>query len=545
MRAVRPGRAARQTSLERYSERLGHLVERRTAMLALDAARREAEEQARQARLAAAEASASNEALHREIERRVQTQSRLAHLASHAPLTGLPNRTLLAERLSHEIEAARQSGRGLALLYLDLDHFKDVNDTLGHAAGDDLLRVVARRLMGCLRNDAPPPRGAGPVPSEESLSLVARMGGDEFALWVADLDARGAAALAQRIIAAMSDPVAIAGPRVFVGVSIGVTLCPDDGDQVEALLRNGDIAMYRAKQEGRNRFQMFDTGLNQEVRRRASLEQALHEAVPLKQVAVAYQPQVEIATGRIVGVEALLRWTHPGHGAVSPDEFVPIAERCGLISGLGAWVLRESCRQAVAWAEAGLAPVRVAVNLAAAQFRNSDVPRLVADTLAETGLPPSRLELEVTETGVMHDMRDAAEVLRALAALGVTLAIDDFGTGYSSLSYLRKLPVDKIKIDRSFVSDVVTSEDAASVATAIVRRAHGLRLSVIAEGVETEAHARFIQETGCTLAQGHYYGRPMSPDDLARTLSRQGSQDAAPGQRPAPFLSHTGVDDGA
>ena len=499
MWAKRPGR---QTPLDRYSEQLGRLVERRVAMSALNLARRDAEEQARQARRLAAEASASNEALRREIGQRVQTQSRLQHLASHDPLTSLPNRSLLTERLGCEIEAVRALGGKLALLYLDLDDFKDVNDTLGHAAGDALLQVVAQRLRGCLRGEA----------------MVARMGGDEFALWVAGLDEAGAVALAQRIIASVSDPVAIAGHRVFVGVSVGVTLCPNDGDQVDVLLRNGDIAMYRAKQEGRNRFQLFDSGLNHEVRRRASLEQALHEAIALKQVAIAYQPQVEVSTRRIIGAEALLRWTLPGQGAVSPDEFVPIAERCGLISRLGAWVLQESCRQAAAWTEAGLPPIRVSVNLAAAQFRNGDVPRLVAEALAETGLAPHQLELEVTETGVMHDMRDASEVLCALAALGVTLAIDDFGTGYSSLSYLRKLPVDRIKIDRSFVTDVTVSEDAAIIATAIVRLAHSLRLSVVAEGVETEAHARFVEDTDCAFAQGHYYGKPMPPEALARLL---------------------------
>jgi diguanylate cyclase (GGDEF)-like protein len=487
------------TLLDRYSEQFGVLIERSVAMSALDAARRDAEAKEKLARNAAESATASNEALLREINRRVETQTRLAHLATHDPLTGLPNRALLAERLERAIDTARRAEHSVALLYLDLDHFKDVNDTLGHAAGDGLLRTVSQRLESCLRGDA----------------MVARMGGDEFALFVNDLDASGACALAQRIIATLADPIAIAGHRVFVGVSVGITICPEDGEQVGTLLSNGDIAMYRAKQEGRNCFQMFDKKLNETVRRRATLEQALHEAVPLEQVAVAYQPQIELATGRVVGFEALLRWTHPNHGAVLPDEFVPIAERSGLINNLGAWVLHESCRQVVAWGAAGLPPVRVAVNLATAQFRGSDVPRLVAEVLDATGLPPAQLELEITETGVMQDMRDASEVLRCLAALGVTLAIDDFGTGYSSLSYLRKLPVDKIKIDRSFVSDVVGNEDAAAVAKAMVGLAHTLRLSVVAEGVETEAQEAFIRDTGCKYGQGFLYGRPMRPEDCA------------------------------
>ena len=497
------------TLLDRYCEQFGLLGERAAAMTALEAARRDAEAKERQARQAAEAAAQSNSALLHEINRRVETQSRLAHLATHDPLTGLANRALLVEQLERAIETARRAEHSIALLYLDLDHFKDVNDTLGHAAGDGLLRTVSQRLEGCLRGDA----------------MVARMGGDEFALFVSDLDAAGASSLAQRIIAALADPIATAGHRVFVGVSIGVTICPDDGDQVGTLLSNGDIAMYRAKQEGRNCFQLFDRTLNDTVRRRATLEQALHEAVPLEQVALAYQPQVELATGRIVGVEALLRWTHPNHGAVLPEEFVPIAERSGLINNLGGWVLHESCRQLVAWGQAGLPPVRVAVNLATAQFRGSDVPRLVAEVLDATGLPPAQLELEITETGVMQDMRDAAEVLRGLAALGVTLAIDDFGTGYSSLSYLRKLPVDRIKIDRSFVSDVVDNEDAAAVARAMVGLAHTLRFSVVAEGVETAAQEQFIRDTGCAYGQGFLYGRPMPPDACAPLLQAR----SAPG----------------
>ena len=489
--------------LERYSDQLGLMCERQLAMTALRSAKDQAERQAEQARRAAREAIAASDALRIEMRHRQETQSRLTHLATHDPLTGLPNRTLLSERLATGIEAAKSSGRSLALLYLDLDHFKDVNDTLGHGAGDALLRVVSERLQSCLRGDA----------------MVARMGGGEFALWVPDIDAEGALALCHRIRAHLLEPIILVGHRVFIGVSVGCTLCPDDGDDVSTLLSNGDIAMYRAKQEGRNCVQMFDNALQIEVRRRASLEQALHEAMPLDQVAVAYQPQIDLVSGRLVGVEALLRWTHPGHGAVFPDEFVPIAERSGLINNLGGWILHESCRQVLAWSDAGLCELRVAVNLATAQFKGSDVPRVVAEALSATGLPPSRLELEITETGVMQDMRDAIEVLRALASLGVTLAIDDFGTGYSSLSYLRKLPVDKIKIDRSFVSEVAIDEDAAAVASAMVGLAHSLRLAVVAEGVETTEQADFMRSVKCEYAQGFLYGKPMPPDEMRELLT--------------------------
>lgn len=508
MHNVRQQRARRSlphaNMLERYSDQLGVLCERQLAMTALRTAREQAELQAEQARTAAREAIASSDALRAEMKHRQEVQSRLTHLATHDALTGLPNRTLLGDRLADQIEVHRSTGRSLALLYLDLDHFKDVNDTLGHGAGDALLRVVSERLKSCLRGDA----------------MVARMGGDEFALWLPDVDAEGALALAHRIRTHLLEPISLVGHRVFIGVSIGCTLCPKDGNDVSTLLSNGDIAMYRAKQEGRNCVQMFDNALDVEVRRRASLEQALHEAMPLDQVAVAYQPQIDLVSGRLVGVEALLRWTHPGHGAVFPDEFVPIAERSGLINSLGGWILHESCRQVLAWSNAGLPELRVAVNLATAQFKGSDVPRLVAEVLAATGLPPSRLELEITETGVMQDMRDAIEVLRALASLGVTLAIDDFGTGYSSLSYLRKLPVDKIKIDRSFVSEVAIDDDAAAVARAMVGLAHSLRLAVVAEGVENAEQAAFMRSTQCEYAQGFLYGKPMPPDEMQDVLSK-------------------------
>jgi diguanylate cyclase (GGDEF)-like protein len=493
---TRHGTVQRPSSLERYAGTLGTLLDRETSTTALRAAKAEAELRAMDAHAAMVEARGLNHLLREEIEQRIKTQTRLAYLASHDPLTGLPNRTLLHDRLGREMDVARRRGHILALHYLDLDHFKNVNDTLGHAVGDSLLREVATRLLACVRQG----------------DTVARMGGDEFAVLQGGLtDVDAAKGLAQRVIETLAQPIEIAGRRLFVGTSVGITLYPGDADGADLLLRNADLAMYCAKRDGGNQFHFFDMVLNDEAHRRATLEHSLREAISLGQISVAYQEQVSVATGQLTGVEALLRWQHPEHGIVGPDEFIPVAERCGLINQLGAWVMREACRQAVAWNRAGMPAITMAVNVATAQFRGSDVPRLVSEVLAETGLSPERLELEITETGVMQDMRDTADILGALSQIGVGLAIDDFGTGYSSLSYLRRLPVDRIKIDRSFVADVTNSEDAAVIARTIVTLARNLRLDVVAEGVETQAQEAFIRATGCTYAQGFLYGMPAEP----------------------------------
>jgi len=496
------GVGRRSSGLERYSGKLGYLLDRQASTAALKAAKAEADLRAIDAHNAMMEARSLNEALREEIDQRIKTQTRLAYLASHDPLTGLRSRTLLHERLGREMDVARSRNYKLALHYLDLDHFKNVNDTLGHAVGDSLLREVANRLLRCVRQG----------------DTVARMGGDEFAVLQGGLtDVDDAKALAQRVIEALAQPIEIAGRRLFVGSSVGITVFPGDAEAADMLLRNADLAMYCAKRDGGNMFHFFDTVLNEEAHRRATLEHSLREAIALGQISVAYQEQVAVCSGRVTGVEALLRWQHPEHGIVGPDEFIPVAERCGLINQLGTWVLREACRQAVRWDQAGMPKLTMAVNVATAQFRGGDVPRLVADVLAESGLAPSRLELEITETGIMHDMRDTAEMLGELHRMGIGLAIDDFGTGYSSLSYLRRLPVDRLKIDRSFVTDVTQSEDAAVIARTIVTLAHNLRLEVVAEGVETEGHAAFIRDTGCNYAQGFFYGMPA---DQARIMAR-------------------------
>ena len=497
------GSGKRETPLTRYSAQLGRLVEQRMSMAALLAAKQEAEFQAQQAHQSMLEAHGSNEALRQEMDKRAQMQSRLAYLASHDALTGLANRALLRDRLRREMEQARRRATVLALLYLDLDDFKAVNDTLGHATGDALLKEVARRLSELVRGG----------------EIVARMGGDEFAILQAGLaDAEGSQALAERVIAALGHPIEVAERRLFIGVSIGITLFPSDGDDPDMLLKNADLAMYHAKQEGRNRYHFFDTVLNQEVHRRSVLEQALHVALSHQQLSLAFQPQVRFPSQHIEGAEALVRWNHGIFGLIPPEEFIPVAEHCGLINRLGCWVLRESCLEAKRWEALGLPAVRVAVNVSVAQLKAGDVPRQVADILVETGLAPARLELEITETGVMQDVRNAAQVLNSLHALGVTLAIDDFGTGYSSLSYLGRLPVDRIKIDRSFVRDSLHNPGAATITKAIINLGRNLRLDVLAEGVETRQHADFVERAGCASAQGFYYGPPMKPDEFVAHL---------------------------
>jgi len=511
-------------ALERYSLHMGRLVERHLAEAALIAARQEAMREAKDAKQAKAEIEVTATALRDEIKVRKTAESHLAYLAHHDRLTGLPNRAWFGEQLATAVEKAAAGPGRLAVLYIDLDNFKDVNDTLGHEVGDLLLQLVAERIAAGL------PKGAS----------AARIGGDEFALILPALEAAdppappGAAAaammgtpaatpvlgaatvaavaikVAKLLIAALCRQFDIQGRPIFIGASIGVSLYPDDAVTVDMLQRHADLALYRAKTDGRNRCHVFDETLNEEVHRRAFLEQALREPMLFTQLRVAYQPQIDMNTGRISGVEALLRWKHPVNGWIWPQEFIPVAERTGMIIEIGEWVLRESCMQAMRWRKEGLVDVTMSVNVSALQFRVGNVPGLVARILAETGLPGDALELEITETAIMNSAADPAAALVALHAQGVKLAIDDFGTGYSSLSYLRQIPVDRIKIDQSFIRDAPANEDACAVARTIVQLAHSLRLEVVAEGVETAAQFEFVKQTGCEFAQGFYYSKPVS-----------------------------------
>ncbi|MGB0747917.1 MAG: putative bifunctional diguanylate cyclase/phosphodiesterase [Magnetospiraceae bacterium] len=439
-------------------------------------------------------------ALTEQVNRRQQAMADLEHLANHDPLTGLPNRNLFNDRLQKLVSASRRSGRTVGLMYLDLDHFKDVNDTLGHAVGDALLIAVSHRLQSCVRDE----------------DTVARLGGDEFGIIQVGLDYPiDARVQARRILAALEKPFPIDEHNLFTGTSIGITVCPQDADSSEQLQKNADLAMYLAKDEQRNTFRFFDSELNARARRRSYIEQQLRTAVDDGHFAVYLQPKILLKENRVVGAEALARWHHPEQGMISPEEFIPISERTGLINSIGEFMLRNACQQFADWhKDERLPKLALAVNLSAAQFMNRDIPKLVSEVLAETGLPAEFLELEITESAVMQDLRNAVEVLQRLNDLGVSLSIDDFGTGYSSLSYLRQLPVKRMKIDRSFITEVDTDSSSAAIARAVISLGKSLNLEIVAEGVEKQTQATYLRDLDCDEAQGFLYGRPMEPDDF-------------------------------
>jgi diguanylate cyclase (GGDEF)-like protein len=439
------------------------------------------------------------------IERK-RYQVQIEHQANYDALTGLPNRTLLHDRLRQSVFAQRNL-RPVAVVFMDLDHFKFVNDSLGHSAGDELLKQMAERLRSVLRDG----------------DTVARLGGDEFVLILNDQNNEEIVFRAmQRIIARINEPILIEGKELYVTCSAGISLHPQDGPDVDTLLKNADVAMYRAKEAGRNNFQFFTAEMNQLVNERLALEHALRRALERKEFLLHYQQKVNLKTGAIVGSEALLRWKHPEWGLVRPARFVPLAEETGLIVQIGEWVLEEACRQNMAWRKEGLEPGIVSVNLSARQFRQQGLVRAVSRILATTGLDPSWLEMEITESMVMHNAEAAIAILQGLKSLGMTLSVDDFGTGYSSLAYLKDLPIDVLKIDRSFVRDIKAGggDGEGVLAQAIISLGHALHLKVIAEGVETDDQVRFLAKHRCDEVQGFYYGEAMVPEDFALLLAK-------------------------
>jgi diguanylate cyclase (GGDEF)-like protein len=434
----------------------------------------------------------------------------LRHLATHDSLTGLPNRVLLDDRLQQAIAHADRDMRSFALLVCDLDRFKLINDSLGHRAGDELLQEVARRLLTVVR----------------TADTVARFGGDEFVLIGTSIgDAEDAAALAARVMDVLQAPVRISAIDIHTSPSIGIAMYPDDGVSMQALLAHADAAMYSAKLHGRGNFRRYAPGMDAGTEERVQLESDLHNALTQNQFALYYQPKVDTQTGEVRSAEALIRWAHPTRGIVSPEEFIPLAEECGLIGAIGGWVIREACRQTRAWQIDGVTALRVSVNLSASQFRDSGLVDSIRRALDDAGLQARYLEVELTESAVMSDPEKSIAILEQLSAMGVLVSVDDFGTGYSSMSYLRRFPIDKLKIDRVFIDEIVSRPEDASIVRAIVSLAHSLRLKVIAEGVETPAQLAFLKTAGCDEYQGYHFSRPLPAADFERLIRESHSTD--------------------
>ena len=436
---------------------------------------------------------------------RKRAEERLAYVAQFDSLTGLPNRTLFRDRLSQAMTRAERGGTQLALMLLDLDRFKEINDTLGHRAGDRLLQAVADRLTSVLR----------------TVDTVARLGGDEFTVIVEDVESAEAVALvAEKVVGALAKPFPLDDQEYFLTVSAGITMYPSSPGDIETLIVNADVAMYDAKDKGKNNFQFYRAEMNAMKQERLSLEGQLRRAADRGELFLEYQPQTDLRTNQVIGAEALVRWRHPDLGLIEPNRFIPIAEQTNLILQIGKWVLHKACAQNVAWQRAGMPRIRVAVNVSARQFR-AELLETVAAALRETGLAPDCLELEITEGLLIEDPKVASAVLTELKTLGVHVAIDDFGSGYSSLSYLKHFPLDSLKIDRGFVRDLSFDPNDASIARAIIALGHSLDLKVIAEGVETPQQLAFLRDHRCDVVQGFLFGAPVSADEMAALL-RQG-----------------------
>ncbi|HEX7645455.1 MAG TPA: EAL domain-containing protein [Burkholderiaceae bacterium] len=448
-------------------------------------------------------------AIMRDISERKRLETKVQYQATHDSLTGLSNRTLLHDRLNQAISQAMRNDHEIWVIFVDLDRFKMVNDSLGHKAGDAFLLAVAERLQAIVRE----------------ADTVARLGGDEFVLILPEAgDGKLSAGTLQRIMQTISRPIPVEQKEFSLNCSMGVAVFPSDGETAELLIERADMAMYRAKETGRNNFQFFTAEMNERLIERMRIEEALHDAVARQEFELHYQPQVDLLTGRVIGAEALIRWRHPEMGLIPPARFIPLAEETGLIVPIGQWVLRSACAQITAWDRAGvqgLHGLRIAVNLSARQFAQPDLVQSIAEVLRSTGIAPDRLEIELTEGLVMTDVENAIETLHELKKLGLQLSIDDFGTGYSSLSYLQRFPIDVLKIDRSFVRDITDTSGEATIVHTIISMAHNLRLRVIAEGVETAAQLAYLKRHECDEMQGYYFSRPLPAGEMEELL-RQG-----------------------
>ena len=452
-----------------------------------------------------------------DVSARKQAEDQISFLENYDKLTGLPNRVRFKERLDQALATAKRQTQKLAVLVLDLDRFKRVNDTMGHSLGDRLVQAVAKRIEACVSEDSPPRVGA-----------FARLGGDEFSLLLPDLKhPADAAAVSRRILEALSKPFRLEAQEVFITASVGIGRYPEDGSDCEALLKNADTAMYHAKGAGGNGYRLYDHSMNAAAFERLTLENGLRRALERGEFLLYYQPQIEIQSGAIAGAEALLRWRHPELGLVPPDRFIPLAEETGLILPIGEWVLRTACAQALAWRRAGLPPVRVAVNLSARQFRDETLAESIAQALRLAELDPQGLGLEITESVIMQNASGTVNTLQELKRMGLSISVDDFGTGYSSLSYLKRFPIDVLKIDRSFVRDLATNPDDAAIASAIIAMAKSLKLDTVAEGVETEEQLAILRQYGCRLVQGFLFSKALPAEEFEVLLREQKSRRGA------------------
>ena len=447
----------------------------------------------------------------RDLRERRAAEQRILFLAHFDTLTGLPNRASFQDRLENDIASMKAKGQDLALMIVDLDRFKEINDVHGHAAGDELLKATATRITALLSHN----------------EFAARLGGDEFVIVQTGRDQPASAArLADKLLEVFSKPVLLAGQPFHVGLTIGVALYPRDGEDTRMLLANADLALYRAKEHGRARACFFTPDMDESVRERRILAQQLTQALENDELEVYYQAQASIATGEIIGFEALARWNHPTHGYISPGQFIPIAEETDLILHLGEWILRKVCKEAAGWTQ----PYMVAVNLSPIQFKLANLPELVHEILIETGMPPARLELEITESALIEDLQRTLDMLRKIKALGVAIAMDDFGTGYSSLSTLQAFPFDKLKIDKSFVDKIGSRQQAAVIVTAVLGLGRSLDIPVLAEGVESEEQRSFLDSEACAQAQGYLFGRPAPLNDIRHIVYASSSVKVAPGK---------------
>jgi diguanylate cyclase (GGDEF)-like protein len=444
----------------------------------------------------------------------IQQGERLSYLAYYDELTGLANRALAQDRLRQALQFAERYRSQVAVLMIGLDRFKLVNETLGHAAGDELLKLVAGRLVGCVRD----------------IDTIARLGGDGFIAVLAGADQNDNATshVVQRILEAFAQPLVVMGRELFVSCSIGAALFPRDGEDIDPLLRNADAAMHRAKEQGRNNCQFYTPEVSARAQEHLSVESALRRALEREQLRLHYQPQVDLRTGKVIGLEALVRWERPDHGMMAPARFIRIAEETGLILSIGEWVLHTASLQNKAWQDQTLPKMRIAVNLSPQQFRQKDFARRIREILSHTGLEPEYLEVELTESTLMADVESTVRTLSELREAGVQISLDDFGTGYSSLSYLKRFPIDTLKIDQSFVQEITSDADSKAIADAIIAMAHSLHLSALAEGVETEGQLALLRARGCDQLQGNLFSKPLPPEALAQFLRDRHSLPASP-----------------